>query len=89
MPPPAGGVPDSVAVPSPLSVSESHEGLSLKARVSGSGKPGVVDTVKELGWLADHVTWLALVKAGAWSTVKVIEVVAGVPTPLDAVKVIG
>ncbi len=87
MPPvPAAGVPDSVAVPLPLSWKVTPEGKVPDSERLGAGYPEVV-TVKLPAVPVLNVVALLEVIAGAWSTVKVKAWVAFDPTPLLAVTV--
>src|SRR5580693_10702669 len=75
-------------VPFPLSVNVTPAGSGCGATLSvEGGKPSVV-TVNAAGVPDTKVTALALVKAGAWSTVRVNIWVASGPLPLWAVNVI-
>jgi hypothetical protein len=80
---PLDGVPASVAVPLPLSVSESQEGNDVVVPMAGVGDPVVV-TVKDpaVPWV--KVAPLAEVMAGAVLTVSENDAVwvAPVPVPL-------
>ena len=89
MPPlPMAGVPDSVAVPSPLSTKVTPLGrgpLSLSAALAG--KLGPVVTMKLPGVPTPNVVLLALVIDGASLSVSVKVWVASGVTPLVAVMV--
>src|SRR5271157_611600 len=87
-PVPAAGVPLSVAVPLPLSANVTPLGKVPVSLRLACGK-AVVVTVKLPAAPAVKVVLLALVMAGAWLTVRVKVWVAGLPTPLEAVKVRG
>lgn len=76
-----------VAVPLPLLVKVTPEGSVPKSDSVGAGDPVVV-TVKEKAVPDFTVSEAALVKAGAWPTVRVKLCVA-VPDALVAVRVIG
>ena len=67
---PAAGVPESVAVPLPLFVNVTPPGSAPDSVTVALGYP-VVDIEKLPVLLAAKVAALALVKAGAWSTVRV------------------
>ncbi len=87
MPPvPAAGVPDSVAVPLPLSWKVTPVGKVPDSERLGAGYPEVV-TVKLPAVPTVKVVEAAEVIAGAWSTVKVKAWVAFGLTPLLAVTV--
>lgn len=81
------GVPAMVAVPLPLLVNVTPEGSDPKSDRVGVGEPVVV-TEKEKAVPAFTVSDEALVKAGAWPTVKV-KLCFAVPDALVAEKVIG
>ena len=66
-PPPAAGVPASVAVPSPLSTKVMPDGNEPTLVRLGTGKPLVV-TMKLPGLPTVKVAWSAPVIAGGWST---------------------
>lgn len=84
---PDAGVPLRVAVPFPLSTNVTPEGSVAPPSLSdGFGKPEVV-TLNVPAAPAVNVVLLALVIAGAWSTVSVKFCVALLPTPLLAVMV--
>ena len=85
---PAAGVPARVAVPSPLSTKVTPVGRGPDSVRAGVGKPVVV-TVNDPAVPTAKVLALALVMAGAWSTVRVKLWVASGDTPLAAVMVIG
>ena len=85
---PAAGVPLSVAVPLPLLTNVTPLGSVPVCVSDGVGVPVVV-TVKLPAVPTVNVVLLALVIAGAWFTVKVKLWLAGLPTPLLAVMVIG
>ena len=85
---PAAGVPLSVAVPFPLLTNVTPLGSAPVSVTDGVGVPVVV-TVKLPAVPTVNVVLLALVIAGAWFTVRVKLWLAGVPTPLLAVIVIG
>jgi hypothetical protein len=80
----AAGVPPST----PAALSVTPLGSAPVSLNVGGGKP-VAATVKEQAVLSVHVVLLALVMAGAWSTVRVKLWVAFGRIPLLAVKVIG
>lgn len=86
---PAAGVPLRVAVPFPLSLNVTPPGSAPVSVSDGVGAPVVVtERVPAVPTL--NVVLLALVKTGAVLgvlTAKVKVWVAGVPTPLPAVKV--
>src|SRR5208337_3558153 len=84
-PVPAAGVPLSVAVPLPLSANVTPLGKVPVSLRLACGK-AVVVTVKLPAAPTMKVVLLALVMAGAWLTVRVKVWVAGLPTPLEAVK---
>src|SRR5207247_1575276 len=77
------GVPASAPVAAVKVTPAGRAPLSVSV---GAGKP-LAATVKEPAVPVVKVVLLALVKAGAWSTVRVKLCVALVPTPLAAVKV--
>jgi hypothetical protein len=89
---PAAGVPLSVPnplpLPSPLSANVTPLGSAPVSLRFAAGVP-VVETVNVPATPTEKVVLLALVIAGAWSTVSVKACEAGVPTPLLAVKVSG
>ena len=83
------GVPLSVAVPFPLSVNVTPLGRVTPPSLRAGGGNPVVITVNEPADPATNVVLLALVIAGAWPTVRVKLWLAGEPTPLLGVNVIG
>src|SRR5437879_1209932 len=83
---PDAGVPFSVPVPFPLSVKVTPLGSGPASTRAGGGKP-VVITVNDAKVPSVNVVLVALVMAGASSTVSVKFCVALLPTPLLAVKV--
>src|SRR5438874_2127417 len=83
---PAAGVPDRVAVPSPLSWNVTPAGGVTDSERVGAGNPVAV-TVKLPADPTVKVAVPALVIAGAWSTVSVNVCVAAEPTPFAAVMV--
>ena len=85
---PAAGVPDRVAVPSPLSTKLTPLGSEPNSDNAGVGKPVEV-TVKVPAEPSVNVVLAADVMAGADCTVKVKDCVASGLTPLVAVMVIG
>src|SRR5215472_14669475 len=86
MPVPVAGVPANVPVPLPLSTNVTPLG---NAPTSVSDGVPVPVTVNVPGVSTVNVVLLALVITGAVPTVSVKVWVAGVPTPLLAVKVMG
>src|SRR5579859_6168476 len=87
-PVPAAGVPASVAVPLPLSLKVTPDGSAPVSVKLGAGKPVVV-TEKVPAEPTVKVVALTLLMAGALPTIKVKFWLAGVPTPLVAVMVMG
>jgi len=88
MPVPVAGVPANVPVPLPLSTNVTPLGNAPTSVSDGVGVPVPV-TVNVPGVSTVNVVLLALVITGAVPTVRVKVWVAGVPTPLLAVKVMG
>jgi len=88
LPVPAAGVPLSVPVPFPLSVKVTPLGSVPDSLRLGAGKPVVV-TVNVPAVPTVNVALLALVIAGGWPTVSVKLWLAGEPTPLLGVNVMG
>jgi hypothetical protein len=86
--PPAEGVPDRLAVPSPLSVKVTPEGRDPDSVRLAVGIPEVV-TRKLLVTPAEKVVEAEEVIFGAWSTVRVKDWVALGEIPFDAAMVIG
>ena len=83
-PEPGAGAPDSVAVPSPLSLNLTPRGSAPVSDKPGVGTP--VDlTVKAQALRTVHVVWSALVIPGAWLTVRAKVWVAAGLTPFLAV----
>ncbi len=80
---PADGVPEMVAVPSPLLVHVKSAGSPDSAMVAGTGKPLVV-TLKLNGAPLVAEALLALVNASAWTTITSRVVVAAGAIPLLA-----
>jgi hypothetical protein len=87
-PVPVAGVPARVAVPLPLSVKVTPVGSVPDSPSAGVGNP-VALNVKVPAVPAVKVVEGADVMAGGWSTVRVKLWVAGEPTPLVAVMVMG
>ena len=84
--PEVAAMPASVAVPLPLSTKVTPVGSAPVSVRAGFGKPVVV-AVKLPATFTEKVVALALVIAGAWSTVSVKVCVAPVPIPLCALTV--
>ena len=87
-PVPAAGVPESVAVPFPLSLNLTPRGSAPVSDKPGVGTPVDV-TVKAQALPTVQVVWSALVIPGAWLTVRVKVWVAAGLTPFVAVIVNG
>jgi hypothetical protein len=78
---PAGGVPDMLAVPSPLSVTVSHAGTVPLVVIVGVGRPDVV-TVNDPALPTTNVALFALVNAGGLPTVNVAALEVALPAAL-------
>ena len=86
--PPAVGIPDSEAVPSPLSVKLIPAGrVPVWVMVVELGRPGDVVIEKLAAAPTVNVAWLVLVITGGWFTVRVKVCVASGAIPLLAVSV--
>src|SRR5260370_1056081 len=86
-----GNTPVTVGVPlrtSVVALKVTPFGSGPVSAMVGAGNPVAV-TVNDPGAFRVNVALVALVIAGAWSTVIVKFCVALVPTPFNAVKVIG
>ena len=88
LPVPAAGVPLSVPVPFPLSTNVIPLGSAPASAREGAGKPAVV-TLNVPAVPTVNVALLALVIAGGRPTVSVKLWLAGDPTPLLGVNVMG
>jgi hypothetical protein len=86
LPVPAAGVPLSFPVPLPLSVKVTPLGSAPDSLRAGAGKPVVV-TAKVPAVPTVNVAVLALVMAGAWSTLRVKAFVAVIAGVLESVAV--